>query len=206
MFDPRSDPTALPAAIPAPLAASFAPGGYLAFLDAGDGARLRYGHWPAIAAKPRGKVVVLGGRGEFIEKYATEVVGELLGRGFEVFSMDWRGQGLSQRALAETEKGHIEDFAVYRDDLHRFLTVVVGASTDKSPVLLLAHSMGGLTTLRVLADRAAEKLVDRPQARTRHTRRFAAGSPQIPPRHRLCFGRGTLHRSAPDICGEPRDA
>ena len=31
---------------------------------------------------PRGTVVVLTGRGEFIEKYATEVVGELLGRGY----------------------------------------------------------------------------------------------------------------------------
>jgi len=30
----------------------------------------------------RGTVVVLTGRGEFIDKYATEVVGELLGRGY----------------------------------------------------------------------------------------------------------------------------
>src|SRR6185295_402746 len=123
----------------------------------------RYAHWPAIAiqpgGRPKGRVVMLGGRGEFIEKYATEVVGELLGRGLEVFALDWRGQGLSQRALADPEKGHVEDFASFSDDLHRFLTTIVGRSTGESPVLVLAHSMGGLATLRLLAEHAGERLV-----------------------------------------------
>ena len=52
----------------------------------------------------RASVVLFGGRGEFIEKYATEVVGELLARGFAVLSMDWRGQGLSSRMLADPAK------------------------------------------------------------------------------------------------------
>jgi lysophospholipase len=158
MFDPRSEAEALPAALPAALAAGFATGGRLAWLSAADGTRLRHAHWPARIAAPRGRVVVLGGRGEFVEKYATELVGELLGRGFEVFSMDWRGQGLSQRALADPEKGHVEDFAVYSRDLHQFLTTIVGAPSGPSPVLLLAHSMGGLTTLRLLAEYAQERL------------------------------------------------
>ncbi len=158
LFDPRSDAAAVPASVPVTLLASFARGGRFAFLSAGDGTKLRYARWPATAAKPRGRVVVLGGRGEFVEKYATEVVGELLDRGFGVFSMDWRGQGLSQRALADPQKGHVQDFALYRDDLHRFLTAIVGPSTDESPVVILAHSMGGLATLRLLADAADERL------------------------------------------------
>jgi len=160
LFDPRSQAEALPAAVPAALAASFAKGGRLGWLDAADGTRLRHAHWPATVAVPRGRVVVLGGRGEFIEKYATEIVGELLGRGFEVFAMDWRGQGLSQRALADPEKGHVENFALYRQDLHRFLTTIVGAPSGQSPVLLLAHSMGGLATLRLLAENAQDQLAD----------------------------------------------
>jgi lysophospholipase len=74
--------------------------------------------------------------------------------------MDWRGQGLSQRALADTEKGHVEDFALYRHDLHRFLTTIVGAPRTNNPVLLLAHSMGGLATLRLLAESAPERLAN----------------------------------------------
>jgi len=38
-------------------------------------------------------ILLLAGRGEFIEKYATEIVGELLERGFAVIAADWRGQG-----------------------------------------------------------------------------------------------------------------
>ncbi len=158
LFDPRSDAEALPTQIPAALADSFARNGRFAFLTAADGTKLRYARWPATVQKPRGRAVVLGGRGEFTEKYATEIVGELRGRGFEVFAMDWRGQGLSQRALPDPQKGHVEDFALYRDDLHRFLTTIVGASTDDSPVVILAHSMGGLTSLRLLAEAAGERL------------------------------------------------
>jgi lysophospholipase len=159
LFDPRSDPEALPRAVPAALAGGFAQGGRFAFLQAADGTRLRYAHWPAPGTKARGRVVVLGGRGEFVEKYATEIVGELRGRGFEVFSLDWRGQGLSQRALPDPDKGHVADFALYREDLHRFLTLIVGPSTEASPVLLLAHSMGGLTSLRLLTDTSGRNLV-----------------------------------------------
>lgn len=159
LFDPRSDPDALPRSVPTPLAGSFARGGYFAFLEAADGTRLRYAHWAARTAMPRGRVVVLGGRGEFVEKYATEMVGELLERGFAVFSLDWRGQGLSQRALADPDKGHVANFALYREDLHRFLTLVVGPSTTASPVVLLAHSMGGLTSLRLLTDTPDRNLV-----------------------------------------------
>ena len=54
--------------------------------------------------RPRGTVVLLTGRGEFIEKYATEVVGELLERGFAVVALDWRGQGLSDRPLPSTTR------------------------------------------------------------------------------------------------------
>lgn len=159
LFDPRSDPDAQPRAVPASLAAGFARGGRFAFIEASDGTRLRYARWRAGIAPARGRVVVLGGRGEFVEKYATELVGELLSRGLEVFCLDWRGQGLSQRPLPDRDKGHVLDFALYREDLHRFLTLVVGPSTGASPVLLLAHSMGGLTSLRLLTETPGGDLV-----------------------------------------------
>ena len=117
-----NDPTASPAAVPAELAGAYRPAERYGFLQ-GSGARLRYACWnvPGTGVV-KGSVVLLTGRGEFIEKYATEVVGELLGRGYCVYAMDWRGQGLSDRALADRNKGHVDNFSTYMADLQLFLT------------------------------------------------------------------------------------
>jgi lysophospholipase len=143
------DPTAAPAGIPAELSAIHRPADRYAFLQSGA-TRLRHAQWNAPAAVPRGTVLVLPGRAEFIEKYATEVVGELLARGFAVVALDWRGQGLSDRALPDREKGHIDDFETYVSDLRLFLDTVVGPEVPR-PLLALCHSMGGHIFLRYLA-------------------------------------------------------
>ena len=148
----EQDPTALAATVPPEVAATYRPPERHGFLD-GAGARLRWAAWTA-AGRPRGSVVVLGGRGEFIEKYATEVVGELLGRGYSVFALDWRGQGLSDRALADRGKGHIDDFATYLADLALFLERIV-APAATGPVIALCHSMGAHITLRYLSESGA---------------------------------------------------
>src|ERR1043166_3543765 len=102
-----ADPTAKPATVPADLLASYRPANRGGFLE-GAGGRMRYACWNASGTgSPRGTILLLTGRGEFIEKYATEVVGELLGRGFCVYAVDWRGQGLSDRALADRSKGAV---------------------------------------------------------------------------------------------------
>ncbi|HZY52693.1 MAG TPA: hypothetical protein VFE73_05605, partial [Reyranella sp.] len=72
-----------PAAVPIDLTATYKPADRYGWL-AVPGARLRYACWNASGTATRGTVVVLTGRAEFIEKYATEVVGELLGRGYAV--------------------------------------------------------------------------------------------------------------------------
>ena len=150
--DPSSDASAVVADVPASLRESFAYGGKFAFIRSADGTRLRYGQWSARGAQ-RGTIVLLGGRGEFIEKYAGELVGELTGRGFAVAALDWRGQGLSERKLADHDKGHVGDFAEYRDDLGAFLGQIVLPQAGAGPVIALAHSMGGHTVLRLLAEK-----------------------------------------------------
>jgi len=147
------DPTAAPAAVPAELGATYRPAERYGFLQA-SGARLRFACWNVPATESgtaEGTVVLLGGRGEFIEKYATEVVGELLGRGYCVYALDWRGQGLSDRALADRSKGHIDNFSTYMADLQLFLDKVV-APTAPRPILALCHSMGAHIMMRVLAE------------------------------------------------------
>ena len=91
---------------------------------ASGNALLRYACWNA-PGTARGTVVLLTGRGEFIEKYATEVTGELLQRGFSVAALDWRGQGLSDRPLSEHDAGHIDNFSTYIADLKLFLDTIV---------------------------------------------------------------------------------
>ena len=99
----------------------------------------------------RGVCVLLHGQTEFIEKYA-EVIGELNTRGFTVATFDWRGQGRSQRLLADPLKSYVRDFAQFDDDLQSFLEQVVRPLSDKPPIAL-AHSMGAHILLRTLHDR-----------------------------------------------------
>jgi len=102
---------------------------------------------PGVA--PRGVCVLLNGQTEFIEKY-FEVIDELRGRGFAVATMDWRGQGGSERALKDdSRKGYVKDFAEYDDDLAAFMEQMVAPMGREKP-FAVAHSMGGHILLRTL--------------------------------------------------------
>ncbi len=117
-------------------------------LDMDDGVRLRLAHWAVDA--PRATVLILNGRTEFIEKH-DEAAEDLLVRGFDVRSFDWRGQGLSTRPLANRQKGHVDDYRRYVDDLAAVVEHVAAQGAGR-PLLLLAHSMGGNIALHYLAD------------------------------------------------------
>jgi len=111
-----------------------------------DGALLRYARWDATRTPRRGTVCLFGGRAEFIEKY-FEVIADLRRRGFAVATMDWRGQGGSQRMLSNPRKGHVRGFWEYDRDLIRFMKDIV-LPDCLPPFIGLAHSMGGNVLLR----------------------------------------------------------
>jgi lysophospholipase len=144
------DPSACPAAVPDGLPSTYRPADACGFLPS-RGARLRYACWNA-PGTARGSVVLVQGRAEFIEKYAMEVVGEFLARGFAVWAADLAGQGLSSRPLQDHDKGHIDDFATYVADLGLFVQSVVAPAAPR-PLVLLCHSTGGQVGLRYLAER-----------------------------------------------------
>src|SRR5262245_6465407 len=98
-------------------------GAVLQMLKTPDGVTLR----TARCAPPpgrKGTVCLFQGRAEFIEKY-YETVRELHARGFAVATLDWRGQGLSDRLLADRRKGYIRNFSQYDIDLSTFMKQVV---------------------------------------------------------------------------------
>jgi lysophospholipase len=98
-------------------------------------------------APPRGTVILCPGRTEFIEKY-FEVISELQSRGFVVFCMDWRGQGLSGRETADPLKGHLSSLDDPVTDL--FTALRLFKHRLPRPHVILAHSMGGAIALRGL--------------------------------------------------------
>lgn len=118
------------------------------FFRSDDGIQLRYGLWPHDGDSNNGTVIVLGGRAEFMEKY-IETIQRITARGFTVFSLDWRGQGLSQRLLKDSTRGYIQSYDQYVTDLVSFFRSVIPCDRHR-PVIVLAHSMGALILLLFL--------------------------------------------------------
>jgi len=118
------------------------------FLHSFDGIRIRSGFWETDHRECRGTVVLLGGRAEFIEKY-RETIQDLMGRGFDVFSMDWRGQGLSDRILGNVTKGYVESYEHYIRDLQLYIETFV-SHRCRRPLMVMAHSMGASIVLLFL--------------------------------------------------------
>lgn len=110
-----------------------------------DGWPLRRLDWPVEGA--RGRVLVQGGRGDFIEKY-LETFADLHERGWSVTAFDWRGQGGSGRLSANPHVGHADDFGVFVADLAAFWTAWSMEATG--PRAIIGHSMGGHLLLRAL--------------------------------------------------------
>lgn len=142
--------------VPPPAGVPFPDNLDVTVLQAADGVKLR-----AAFARPRhqadadaqtrnaGTVFLLQGRAEYIEKYG-EVIGELLERNFAVATIDWRGQGGSQRQVSNSRKGHVEDFDDYCLDLEALLAEARRRDLP-APFLILAHSTGSAIALLALA-------------------------------------------------------
>lgn len=116
------------------------------------GGRLRFARFEPEEGTPRGSVVLIQGRTEFVEKYSAEVIPELVESGFQVWTFDLRGQGLSDRLLKERLKGHIDSFYTYVRDLRSFLQDVVEPKLAPGPCYLLSHSLGSLLALLYLRE------------------------------------------------------
>lgn len=142
---------------PAPYRADLADapeGAKAVWVRSDDGVRLRI---VLHRTGPRGTVLVFPGRTEWAEKYGR-VVRRFANMGFAALVVDWRGQGLSDRLLDDSLKGHVADFKDYQLDVQAALDCA-RASDLPEPYYLVAHSMGGAIGLRAVIEELPVKAV-----------------------------------------------
>lgn len=116
------------------------------------GARLRYGYTEP-AGRNRARIVLLTGFREFGEKY-FETINDLLAREYAVWQLDWYGQGGSDRHFANHQKIGAASVAGAAADLRVFVQSVL-PDDPATPLVMVAHSTGGLIVLRYLHDHPA---------------------------------------------------
>ncbi|MGH1367240.1 MAG: alpha/beta fold hydrolase [Maritimibacter sp.] len=112
--------------------------------------RIRIGLWPAQGdtGNTSGTIIMCPGRTEYIEKYGREAH-SFTGAGFHFLAIDWRGQGLADRACDNRLLGHIDDYAEFQADLDAVLEAAQALDLPE-PYYLIGHSMGGCIALRAL--------------------------------------------------------
>lgn len=134
------------AAVPAFDRRAWPMGGRLDYWTAPDG-------WPIrryrLGSGARGRMLVVGGRGDMIEKY-LEVIHHWAERGWAVTSFDWRGQGGSGRLTGDPLCGHIGDFGDWIGDLSAL--AAEWRAEGQGPSVMVGHSMGGHMLLRALVE------------------------------------------------------
>lgn len=119
------------------------------WIEAKDNVRLRVGFWPKGGDDTAlGTVVIFPGRTGFIESYGRTVT-EFQNRGYAVASIDWRGQGLSDRLAPNRSLGHVGLFTDYQHDVTAMMTFLKAKGLPE-PYYLCAHSMGGTIALRAM--------------------------------------------------------
>lgn len=110
-----------------------------------DGTRIRVAR---LGQGPKGTVLLLPGRTEYIEKYgpAARAFAE---RGYGCAAIDWRGQGIADRLLPDRAKGHVARMGDYQKDLAALVAALPQMGLS-GPRFMVAHSMGGAIGLRAV--------------------------------------------------------
>lgn len=111
-----------------------------------DNVRIRLGVWNPDA--PMGTILVFPGRTEYIEKYAPTAT-RFGSRGFATLVVDWRGQGIADRAVDPRLVGHVEDFEEFQYDVAALVEAAKEMNLPE-PFYMIGHSMGGCIGLRAL--------------------------------------------------------
>jgi lysophospholipase len=115
-----------------------------------DSARIRYGSGETEVTPATGTIVIVSGFTEFAEVY-FETAKDFLAHGYNVYIMDWRGAGGSDRYPERADRTNSFGFNHDENDLDQFLSVIVKRHA-KQPIFLVAQSIGSHIALRYLHD------------------------------------------------------
>lgn len=118
----------------------FEKNGVIGSLEGREGVTLRYRFYDRPSAK--GAILISNGYTENMYQYA-ELAYDFYQLGYSVFLIDHRGQGASDRLLADPELAHIDRFENFVDDLKSYYEQIVKPKSAGLDVFLIGHSMGG---------------------------------------------------------------
>jgi lysophospholipase len=104
-----------------------------------DKVKIHHSYW--LNSKATASLLLVPGRIEAGHKYA-EFIADALASGYQVFVLDHRGQGASERLQADPQLGYVRHFSDYADDLQKFIKTII-TPINTLPMLAVAHSMGG---------------------------------------------------------------
>ncbi|WP_070962914.1 alpha/beta fold hydrolase [Vibrio sonorensis] len=109
--------------------------------------------WVKMTAKHHTRAIfVVNGRIESCWKY-QELFYDLFQQGYDIYSFDHRGQGLSERLIEDKEMGYVDEFDDYVNDMAQMVEHFQLERYQDS--YLLAHSMGGTIATRYLQTRSS---------------------------------------------------
>lgn len=104
---------------------------------------LKIHYYEAIQKKAIASIVMVHGFSEFFGKHHENAY-RFFQAGYNVFYLDLRGHGLSERTdKYHDSRVHVDDFHEYVEDLHCFIEKIVKKDSETNTLFLYAHSMGG---------------------------------------------------------------
>ncbi|HEY7865355.1 MAG TPA: alpha/beta fold hydrolase [Psychromonas sp.] len=98
-------------------------------------------HTISIKTGSANAIVISQGRNESVLKY-KELAFDLNRQGYDLYLIDHRGQGFSERLGGDRYRGHVVHFQDYVDDLNRYI-LSLDLANNYQHNYLLSHSMGG---------------------------------------------------------------
>lgn len=121
------------------------------YFNSFDNQSIRYARFPASRIlEPKGTIVFMPGRTEFIEKFIEDVhIWNALG--FPCAAMDLRGQGMSYRPHANRDKHFVKSFEPHISDIKMFFEKAL-FNKMPPPYILMGHSAGSHVILRFLKE------------------------------------------------------
>ncbi len=99
-------------------------------------------YYYAMSEEAKATIVMVHGFCEFFGKY-HEVFRNFYEEGYNVFFLEQKGHGLSERRISRDYLVHVDDFGEYVEDLKCFMDQIVYPMTENDKHILYCHSMGG---------------------------------------------------------------